>query len=619
MMKKLFGNWRIIVDSISDYLDVSTIEIVLCQDERTEIICRSKNLNQVGDTNYIDVENIKNALFHSLTPTSCNEFMEGQIIQKSESIWYCGIALCDPQLKPFGLLLIADNKPHQLQDSHYLLLNSYKLIIEAQLKMEIQEIEINQLKISCGQELSTALDTPCNLVTDALNQEIIKRKSVEEELNYHRYYDTGTGFLNRFALEVELKNHFSNTKNVQPFALIHIGFSNAKSLQTRFGYKEWETVLTQYHDRLKILENTTGIKIARPNSIDLALLVRSHNLHHQVESICSQLLAINKSVFNIHNQVTHLHSYIGISTSHNSSSVDEILDQASSAMLSCRDSGLSHCYHSQALSDSQSHHHQLEDYLLQAVRNEDLMLYFQPKVCAKSKRWTGAEALLRWSHPTLGDISTETLIHMAEKNGLIFEVGSFVLRTAIEKASQWVGHINDFKMAVNISAKQLKDVRFVEQVKQLLKDYKLPPHFLEIEVTESSLITDEHIASDTLKVLHKLGVTISLDDFGTGYASFNYLKKFPFDCIKIDKSFIHPLEHSEDDREIVRSIIQIAKILKLKVIIEGVETKEQEAFLMGEGCDYNQGFLYGHPMPADDFENGLINQYPSFSQTWTRH
>lgn len=162
-----------------------------------------------------------------------------------------------------------------------------------------------------------------------------------------------------------------------------------------------------------------------------------------------------------------------------------------------------------------------------------------------------------------------------------------------------------------MSAKQLRDIRFVDQVKQFLQAYQLPAHHLEIEVTESGLITDEKVAGDILQILHELGITLSLDDFGTGYASFSYLKKFPFDCIKIDKSFVHALEESEEDKEIVRSIIQVAKKLKLQIIIEGVETEAQEQFIIAEGCDYGQGFLYGRPVPADVFENNLEQQSQS--------
>ena len=246
--------------------------------------------------------------------------------------------------------------------------------------------------------------------------------------------------------------------------------------------------------------------------------------------------------------------------------------------------------------------------MLQAVRNDDLILYFQPKVCPLTHRWVGAEALLRWRHPVLGDISNETLIHMAEQNGLIFEVGSFVLRNAIEKVKEWSQYVKDFKMAVNVSAIQLKNVHFAEQVVHLLETYHLEPHFLELEVTESGLIADEVVAKNTLKSLHDIGVTLSLDDFGTGYASFSYLKKFPFDTIKIDKSFIDQMLSSHEDLEIVRSIVQIAKKLDLKVTIEGIESEVQEQFIINEGCDVGQGYLYGRPMPSQEFERSLINQ-----------
>ena len=617
-IERLFDSWQTIVNLISKYIKVPTAELLLCNDNNIKLICSSQTDEEKRENQNIYGVSIENAVNRLKNNVYHDNFVKGHVNKFGKSIWYCGLMIRIPQKKQFGMLFIADDHEHKLEELHYKLLKSYKLAIETQFKVEQQAVEINQLKLHAGLKFPN-INNQYDVLTDALNQEIIKRKNIEEQLNYHRYYDTNTGFLNRFALEVELGKYFAQPKNDKALALIHIGFSNARNLQIRFGHKQWEMILTQYHRRLKMLNSSAEVQIARPNSTDLALLVCSNNLIHQVELICEQLTAINKSIFSIDNQVIHLHSYIGISTSDESISANEMLDYASTAMLSGRDSGAGYSYHSQALAESQSRLHQLENYLLQAVRDGDLMLYFQPKVCTKSRRWTGAEALLRWRHPILGEISTETLINMAEKNGLIFEVGNFVLKTAIEKASQWYQHINDFKMAVNVSAKQLKDVRFVEQVKQLLKEYQLPPQYLEIEVTESGLITDEKVASDILQILHELGVTISLDDFGTGYASFNYLKKFPFDCIKIDKSFIHPLEHSHDDREIVRSIIKVAKKLKLKVIIEGVETKEQEAFLIREGCDFGQGFLYGHPMSADDFESGLINQDSVFNVASTHH
>jgi c-di-GMP phosphodiesterase len=616
--RRLFDSWQTIVNLISEYLKVPTAEILLCHNDYAEIICTNRNSGFKNTIDNCHADIINEMVLKSQNRLCAGGFVQGEFEKKQDSVWYCGLLLFNPSHQQFGIIYIADLKKRRLNEAQYQLLNSYKVAIESQLKNELQANEINKLKIKAGLETSKTSRQYDNL-TKTLSQEISKRKYVEEQLHYHKYHDLGTGFLNRFALEVELRKQLTKIPNNKPLALIHIGFSNARNLQSRFGYQEWETILTQYRNRLDNLDADIEVQTARPNSTDLALLIKANDLIHHIELICEQLISINKSEFSINNQAIHLHSYIGISTSLESQSATELLEQASAAMRSCKDSGHNYCYHSEALAESQSRIHQLENYLLYAVRNGDLMLYFQPKVSPITRRWTGAEALLRWRHPILGEISTETLIHLAEKNGLIFEVGSFVLKTAIKKASQWLKHVKDFKMAVNISALQLKDVRFVEQVKQLLAQYELPPHYLEIEVTESGLITDEKVASDILKVLHELGITLSLDDFGTGYASFNYLKKFPFDCIKIDKSFIHPLEYSEDDKEIVRSIIQVAKKLKLQVIIEGVETKAQEAFVINEGCDFGQGFLYGHPMPADDFEIGLINQHYPINFGWAYH
>lgn len=312
------------------------------------------------------------------------------------------------------------------------------------------------------------------------------------------------------------------------------------------------------------------------------------------------------SEFSVEGEQLHLHSFIGIATSKDTISSSKLSKFAFEAMLSCKDSGHKFSFYSQDLSDIHKHLNQLESYLLQAIRNDDLLLYFQPKVSPVTHKWIGAEALLRWRHPVLGDISNEPLIHLAEQNGLIFELGNFVLRSAIEKASEWVGKVDNFKLGVNISAVQLQSPHFVDQVQNLLTTYQLPAQFLELEVTETGLIADEQIAQKTLTSLSQLGVTLSLDDFGTGYASFNYLKKFPFDAIKVDKSFINQLEDNEEDQEIVRSIINIAKKLGYRVTAEGVETQKHEAFIVAEGCDAGQGYLYGKPMPCDEFEASLM-------------
>jgi EAL domain-containing protein (putative c-di-GMP-specific phosphodiesterase class I)/GGDEF domain-containing protein len=616
----ILESWQKMAHLLTGHLSLSSVFILRDCENYSELVCLHTHHNpefKLGDKILINTDSWCSTVIKSQSRL----FISDIDLPENQSLWnpntlevskgaraYYGIPLEWPNGEQFGVMALLNDRPLFIDDAQQMLIDSFTTSIEAQITTIYQNQKLNVLEqyVNDGMKKQSV-----NLSSfeKTLTKEIDKRLLIEQQLHYQKFYDIGTGFLNRLALEIEAKNLLGSCLNdAREVAIIHIGFSNGRNIQSRFGHKEWELILKNFRDKLTLNNKSLIVLTSRPNSTDLALLLCADNIHHHVDAICHKLIDISKSEFSIDNQSIHLHTYIGVSSTLLTKDVTEMIDQASSAMISCKDSGYNFCYHSQALADSQSRLHQLENYLLHAVRNGDLMLYFQPKVCPIKKTWTGAEALLRWRHPILGDISSETLIHLAEKNGLIFEVGSFVLKTAIEKASQWLEHVSDFKMAVNVSAKQLKDVRFVDQVKQLLDFYKLPAHYLEIEVTESGLITDEKVAGDILQVLHELGVTLSLDDFGTGYASFNYLKKFPFDCIKIDKSFIHPLEHSEDDKEIVRSIIQVAKKLKLQVIIEGVETPLQEAFVVNEGCDFGQGFLYGHPMPAEDFEIGLIKQ-----------
>ena len=447
-----------------------------------------------------------------------------------------------------------------------------------------------------------------------LTQEIDRRRAAEKQVSYQKTHDQGTGFLNRAALE----NIVSDTLRTldhsqQSLIVINIGFSNARSIQTRYGFEAFDEILKEFRYRLGKRESRHFVT-GRPSSNDLVLLVWGTDIDIKLHQLLNDITDIGMGSFYVKDTEVHLNSYIGVVQAHRTSNAKQLLQNACYAMLLCKESGEAYSYFCESHSNELNNHNQLESYLLQAVRNDDLMLYFQPKVHPQTHKWIGAEALLRWRHPILGDVSNEALIHMAEQNGLIFEVGSFVLRTAIDKAKQWSELIDNFKMAVNVSPIQLQNVNFAEQVQHLLESFHLPAHFLELEVTESALIADEVVARTTLNKLHKLGVTLSLDDFGTGYASFSYLKKYPFDAIKIDKSFVQQMEKSDDDRAIICSIIHIAKKLELQVVIEGIESPQQEQFLIGEGCDIGQGFLYGKPMPCNEFEQSLFNQRLSGGQ-----
>lgn len=615
--------WQTIVNLLAEIVTVPAALIMRVHEQHIEVFCSNNNHT------------------HPYTPGDCEALGQGLYCEtvinqqrklivpnaEKDPLWcnnpdlkfgmiaYCGLPVCWPNGDAFGTICVLDKSENPFTETYQQLIESFRDSVEAQLKTLFQN---EHLKI-LNHELESRVATRTNDLVElnySLNQEIDKRRAAEEQVRYQQNHDISTGFLNRSAIELHTQ-HLLNQCDDHPskrLGVLHLGFTNGRIIQAKHGYEACDNILIEFCKRMAPHE-LLNFSIARPSSTELTFVFQSYNLERDTTLLCQDLVSISQSEFEVNGEILHLHGYIGVASSNDSHTASHLLKYAVEAMQSCKDSGHKFSYYSQAISAIHKNINQLESYLLQAVRNEDLLLYFQPKVSPVTHKWVGAEALLRWRHPILGDISNETLIHLAEQNGLIFEVGSFVLRSAIQKAAEWVNYMDNFKISVNISAVQLQSPQLVEQVSDLLNAYRLPAHFLELEVTESGLIANEVVARNTLESLSELGVTLSLDDFGTGYASFNYLKKFPFDSIKVDKSFIHQLEESEEDREIVRSIINIAKRLNLDVTVEGIEKPEHEAFILSEDCDVGQGYLYGKPMPCDEFESSLIDQ--NYSSTLT--
>ncbi|KJY83930.1 diguanylate cyclase [Vibrio galatheae] len=612
-------NWQKIVNLLAEIVDVPAALIMRVHKEYIEVFSANNNRHhpyQAGDSETLGqglyCETVVNENRELVVPNALNDekWCRNPDI-KFGLLAYCGLPLRWPNGAIFGTICVLDDNENPFNETYQQLILSFRDSVEAQLKTLYQNLYLQQMNL----ELESRVNTRTQDLVDlnySLNLEIDKRRAAERTIRYQQRHDLGTGFLNRNALELEAQQLLDTLpleaiESDYKIGLLHIGFTNGRRIQAKYGYGAWENILKAF--RGKLLQHTQlNVITARPASTDLAFLFRTEHYDDDIHILCSELVEISQTEFQIEGEHLHLHSYIGIASSDDTQSAKSMLKYAAEAMQSCKDSGHKFSFYSQDISDTQKNISQLESYLLQAVRNEDLLLYFQPKVSPLTHRWIGAEALLRWRHPILGDISNETLIHLAEQNGLIFEVGSFVLRSAIQKAAEWAQYVSDFKVSVNVSAVQLQSPQFVTQVQDLLIAYQLPAHYLELEVTESGLIANEVVARNTLVALSQLGVTLSLDDFGTGYASFNYLKKFPFDAIKVDKSFVHQLANSEEDREIVRSIISIAKKLNLKVTVEGIENAEHESFILSEDCDIGQGYLYGKPMPFDEFETHLLNQ-----------
>ncbi len=480
-----------------------------------------------------------------------------------------------------------------------------------------QHIQMLQKELDASQNSASALisklDTMVDQLTHNLEVETNLRVLLEKQLDHQKNHDAGTLMLNRRGFEIALKEQLlrceqEDSKKFLAVILIHL--TNGERIHTRLGSHEFEQLLVDYEKKIRKCVND-NISMARVSTTEIAFCVHvSPNDEGYLAKLCEQLANVGRKGFVVNEHEVHIHAYMGIATSYHTDNPDKLINKAYHASVSCKESGAQYTLFTKADSEEQKEFNQLECYLLQAVRNDDLILYFQPKVRPSDQRWIGAEVLLRWKHPILGEISNEALIHMAEQNGLIIELGNFVLRAAIDKASEWATIESDFKVSINISAKQICDPLFAKRLMDLLQQHELPAKNIELELTESCLISNLEIAKANVLSLHEHGVSFSLDDFGTGYASFNYLKQLPFDSIKVDKSFLQNIQENPNDEAIIRSIINIAKKLNKEVVIEGVENKLHHNFICKENCDIGQGYYYARPMPGDEFEQKFLQRFP---------
>lgn len=244
----------------------------------------------------------------------------------------------------------------------------------------------------------------------------------------------------------------------------------------------------------------------------------------------------------------------------------------------------------------------LEAQLRKAILEQQFELYYQPQIDQNNKIH-GAEALIRWHHPTQGIVTPQNFISLAEDTGLIVPIGEWVLRTACAQLKRWqeVPETSHLSLSVNVSYKQFEQSSFSQRIKCILDEYAIDPTMLKIELTESMLAEDLELTVGVMKTLGDMGIQLSLDDFGTGYSSLQYLKNLPLYQLKIDRSFVCDLMTDKSDRSIVRTIISIANELRLNVIAEGVETEEQRLYLLKKGCRFFQGYLFSKPIPVSEF------------------
>lgn len=443
--------------------------------------------------------------------------------------------------------------------------------------------------------------------------DISHRKAAEEEIHLLAFYDPLTRLPNRRLLLDRLKQALaSNARSRRNGALLFIDLDNFKSLNDSLGHDVGDQLLQQVGERLMacVREEDTVARIGGDEFV-----VMLDGLSGQIIEAASQSEAVGEKILATLNQPYSLagHEY------HNTPSIgavlfgdqklgiDELMKHADIAMYQSKKAGRNTLrFFDPQMQEAINARVALETELRKAYEKREFRLYFQRQVNSAG-RVLGAEALIRWVHPERGLISPAQFIPIAEETGMILSIGQWVLEEACAqlKAWQFSGHASDLAISVNVSAKQLRQAGFAEMAQELVQRHGINPRLLKLEITESMLVEEVENTILTMNALNEIGLQFSLDDFGTGYSSLQYLKRLPLNQLKIDQSFVRDIATDKNDRSIVRTIISIAHSLNLDVIAEGVEVPEQQQILLNKGCTHYQGYLFGKPLPIDEFEAAL--------------
>ena len=447
-----------------------------------------------------------------------------------------------------------------------------------------------------GQWVSTA-----NQLLTSIERNSSLRREAESSLLRMSQYDYLTGLPNRLLLQLQLDKILENAARLQQrVAVVCVGLDDFKGINEQYSYQAGDQLLLATADRLRAHSGRLGA-LARLGGDQFALVQASIEEPYQAAELAQHILDDLAAPFALDAREIRLRATIGITLfPEDGDSTEKLLQKAEQTMTLAKSRSRNRYQFYVASVDSEMRRRrELEEALREAQAKDQLFLVYQPQISYRDNRIVGVEALLRWQHPEYGMIPPDQFIPLAEQNGTILAIGEWVLDQACKQLREWHDQgFSHLRMAVNLSTVQLHHSELPRVVSNILQVYRLPPRSLELEVTETGLMEDITTAAQHLLSLRRSGALIAIDDFGTGYSSLGYLRSLPLDKIKIDKSFVKDLLDDEDDATIVRAVIQLGKSLGMQVIAEGVETAEQEAYIVAEGCHEGQGYYYAKPLPA---------------------
>ncbi len=432
--------------------------------------------------------------------------------------------------------------------------------------------------------------------------DISERKANEARIDYLAHHDALTGLINRFNLENRLSQALLSAQRDTLFvAVMFIDLDRFKTINDTLGHHIGDLLLIEVARRLRDSLRESDI-VARQGGDEFVVALADLANGMEAAPVAEKILRALGKPYLIHGNELHTSPSIGVAIyPHDGQDGATLLKNADTAMYHAKESGRNNVqYFTPAMNSAASERLQLENDLRYAMAAGQLSLHYQPQVCALEGIRCGFEALARWRHPTLGDIPPLIFIPIAEESGLIEILGNWVINEACRQLAAWRAEgFRDIRIAVNLSAHQLRAPDLAGFVAGVLDKHGLRGHDLELEITESVAMENPERAIVQLQALRDLGVLLAIDDFGTGYSSLAYLKRLPIQVLKLDRAFVGDIEQDISDAEICAGTLALAHNLGLKVIAEGVETLAQRDFLVGHECDFLQGFLYGKPLPAD--------------------
>jgi diguanylate cyclase (GGDEF)-like protein len=421
------------------------------------------------------------------------------------------------------------------------------------------------------------------------------------ELKRQATHDALTGLPNRVLFVERLQQA---VQEQQPFAICVFDLDRFKVINDSLGHGAGDALLKHVATRLVSMTRSTDT-VARAGGDEFLLLLRDVRSVPEIESLLGRGMTMLAQAYQVTGLELHVSPSIGIARYPTDGvGAEDLLARADEAMYHAKRQGRNTFrFFDSGIMGFSRERLEIEGELRAALAQDQLTLHYQPKIDIASGEMRSVEALIRWQHPTRGLVQPGEFIPIAEESGLILEIGDWVIREACRQARQWqLKGLPFLRVAVNVSPLQFRQANFVDKVSAALKLHNLEPTYLEIELTEATLMSNAESSVDLLNELSMLGVVVAIDDFGTGYSSMSYLQRFPIDKLKIDRSFISAVASNAGDASIVRAIISLAHGLRLKVIAEGVESEEQLTILKRMGCDQYQGFYRSAAIPALDIE-----------------